>query len=104
MKRLHRDDLYGWSSFDERRNLDFHSLAWVRPEGNVLVDPLPMSPHDLAHLRQLGGAAWIVVTNSDHTRGAAALASELAAKLAGPAGEKQRFPLACERWLADGDE
>ena len=70
MKPLHRPDLFGWSRFDESRNLDFCSVAWVRPGGNVLIDPLPMSEHDLAHLEGLGGAALIVITNSDHTRGA----------------------------------
>ena len=73
MKRLHRDDLFGWSVFDESRNIDFHGLAWVRGDGNVIVDPVPMSAHDEAHLGELGGAATIVVTNSDHTRDAVAL-------------------------------
>jgi len=37
MKALHRDDLYGWSTFDTARNLDFHGTLWVRPEGNVVI-------------------------------------------------------------------
>ena len=64
MKRLHRPDLYGWSRFDEDRNIDFHSVLWVRPEGNVLIDPLPLSVHDRAHLESLGSASIIVITNS----------------------------------------
>jgi hypothetical protein len=60
MKALHREDLFGWSRFDEARNLDFHSVLWVRPEGNVVVDPLPLSEHDTTHLRSLGGVAWAV--------------------------------------------
>jgi glyoxylase-like metal-dependent hydrolase (beta-lactamase superfamily II) len=104
MKRLHRADLYGWSTFDEARDIDFNATLWVRPEGNVLVDPLPMTPHDRAHLAGLGGAAWIVVTNSDHTRVAAELAKELGARVAGPRAEKDVFPIPCDRWLADGEE
>jgi glyoxylase-like metal-dependent hydrolase (beta-lactamase superfamily II) len=104
MKALHRPDLYGWSRFDESRNLDFHSVAWVREGGNVLVDPLPMSEHDREHLRSLGGAALVVVTNSDHTRGAAELARRFGATLCGPRAESAGFALACERWLGDGDE
>ncbi len=53
MKKLHRPEFFGWSRFDEARNIDFHSLLWVRPGGNVLVDPLPLSPHDEAHLAAL---------------------------------------------------
>jgi hypothetical protein len=74
MKRLHRPDLFTWSCFDESRNVDFFSVAWIRAGGNVLIDPLTMSGHDRAHFQGLGGAALIIVTNSDHVRGAPALA------------------------------
>lgn len=104
MKALHRPDLYSWAGFDTARNVDFNGVLWVRPEGNVLIDPMPMSDHDRAHLHQLGGAAWIVITNSDHTREAAALATALGAKLAGPAAERDTFPFPCDVWLSDGDE
>ncbi len=103
MKALHRPDLFCWSQFDESRNVDFHGWAWIRPDGNVLIDPLPLGDHDRKHLTELGGAAWIVVTNSDHTRAAEGLAKEFGAQLAGPAAEKKTFPLPCERWLANGD-
>ena len=103
MKRLHRPDLFGWSVFDESRNLDFHSVLWVRDGGNVAIDPLPLSPHDRAHLEALGGVALVVVTNSDHVRAAASLAKECGARLAGPAAERATFPFACDLWLADGD-
>lgn len=104
MKRLHRPDLYGWSQFDEARNIDFNSVLWVRPGGNIVVDPLPLSAHDTTHLRQLGGAAWIVVTNSDHVRATAELKAMTKAQVAGPRGEDKTFPIACDRWLADDDE
>lgn len=104
MKRLHRPDLFSWSVFDESRDIDFNGLAWIRPGGNVLVDPLPMSAHDRAHLERLGGAAWIIVTNSDHTRAAAELAQHFGAALAGPRAECDGFALPCTAWLGDGDE
>ena len=104
MKLLHRPDLFGWSRFDESRNLDFCSVAWVRPGGNVLIDPLSMSEHDFAHLETLGGAALIIITNSDHTRDAQKLAQRLGATLFGPRAEGETFPFACEHWLGDGDE
>jgi hypothetical protein len=103
MKRLHRDDLFGWSMFVERLDIDFNSFVWVRPGGNVVVDPLALSAHDLAHLRALGGAAWVVVTNSDHVREAEAVARAFGAQVAGPAAERADFPMACDRWLVDGD-
>ena len=103
MKRLHREDLFGWSVFDESRNIDFHGLAWVRDEGNVLVDPVPMSAHDEAHLRTLGGAATIVLTNSDHTRDAVGLAERFGATILGPRGERDGFPIPCSGWLGQDD-
>ena len=103
MKQLHRDDLFGWSVFDESRNIDFHGLAWVRAGGNVVVDPVPMSAHDEAHLGKLGGVATIVVTNSDHTRDAVALAEKFGARILGPRGERDGFPVRCDGWLGQDD-
>jgi hypothetical protein len=104
MKRLHRPDLFGWSQFDEARDIDFHSVLWQRPGGNVVIDPLPMSPHDADHLAALGGAAAIVLTNSDHVRASGELAARTGAEIWGPAGERSTFPVPCARWLGDGEE
>ncbi len=101
MKRLHRDDIYGWSVFDERLNIDFHSILWVRPEGNVVIDPLPLSEHDRSHLEQLGSVSTIVITNSDHTRASKCLAENTGARILGPVDE--RAQLECDGWLNDGD-
>ena len=102
MKRLHRDDIYGWSVFDERLDIDFHSVVWVRPDGNVVIDPLPLSEHDRSHLEQLGSVSTIVITNSDHTRASKPLAEATGARILGPADE--RGQLECDAWLNDGDE
>lgn len=102
MKQLHRSDLYGWSIFNEERNIDFHSVLWVREGGNVAVDPLPLGEHDRAHLEALGSVGTIVITNSDHTRGANALADSTGARVLGPVAERDK--LDCDAWLGDGDE
>ncbi len=104
MKSLHRPDLYCWSVFDADRNVDFHSTAWISPAGNVLIDPLPLSDHDWAHLQSLGGAQWIVITNSDHLRASQEIAEKTGAQIAAPIREKDSFPIPVQRWLADGDE
>ena len=90
--------------FNPDRDIDFHAVLWVRADGNIAFDPLPLSDHDFAHLTKLGKLAWIVITNSDHVRDAAALAARTGAKLAGPRGEQGSFPLACDRWLDGGDQ
>lgn len=104
MKRLHRRDLYCWSVFNERLDIDFNSFAWVHERGNVLVDPLPPSAHDQQHLKDLGGVGWIVLTNSSHVRAAKELAATLGCRIAGPAAEQKTFPIPCDRWLKEGDE
>lgn len=104
MKSLHRPDLYGWSSFNPARNIDFNGIAWIRPQGNILIDPVALSNHDWNHLKSLGGVDWIVLTNSDHLRAAKEIVDQTYAKIAAPAAEQESFPLFCDRWLADGDE
>jgi hypothetical protein len=104
MRFLHRPDLLSWGRFNELRNLDFNSVVWLRPEGNVLVDPLELSPHDESHLHTLGGAAFIVITNSEHIRAAGTLAVRFGAQVLGPAAERDTFRLPCHRWLSHGDE
>jgi hypothetical protein len=104
MKQLHRNDLFGWSAFNEERNLDFHSILWVREGGNVLIDPLPLSEHDHSHLQSLGGVNIILITNSDHCRDAEHIAQDTGAMIFGPAGEEETFPLDCDRWIHDNEE
>ncbi len=103
MKSLHRPDLYCWSEFNTDRNIDFHSIAWIRPQGNILIDPLPLSDHDWTHLESLGGAEWIVITNSDHLRASQEIAAKTGAQIAAPQGEQDSFPIAVQRWLTNGD-
>jgi len=83
--------------------MDFHSVLWVRAEGNVVVDPLPLSDHERTRLVQFGGVRHIVITNSDHVRGAGALRELSGAKLYGPIAERDNFPIDCDDWLSDGD-
>ena len=103
MKKLHQDNLYCWSSFDESRNIDFHSFLWLREEGNIAFDPQILSAHDAEHLKALGGVKTIIVSNSDHIRDAENLRAVTGASIYGPAAEKHNFELACDGWLAGAE-
>ncbi|MEC7526157.1 MAG: MBL fold metallo-hydrolase [Myxococcota bacterium] len=103
MKNAHRPDVFGWSRFDEARNVDFHGWAWLRAGGpGVLIDPLPLSEHDAAQIEAHGPVSHVVVTNSDHTRDAAALAARWGAEIVGPRAERGAFE--AHRWVDTGDE
>ena len=39
MKRLIFEDIYSWGVFSRDRQIDFNGHLWVRPDGNILVDP-----------------------------------------------------------------
>lgn len=101
MKLLHKKNLFCWSDFDETRNIDFHSYLWVRKEGNIIFDPLPMSEHDKKHLNTLGKVSHIIISNSDHVRNAKELATEIGAEIWGPEAEKDDFPIECSKWLGE---
>lgn len=104
MKQLHRSDLFSWSVFNEERNIDFNGTLWLRPSGNVLIDPLPFTGHDINHLKNLGGAAHVIITNSDHVRDAAEIVLLTGAKCWGPAAEKHDFPITCDGWLSEEEQ
>jgi hypothetical protein len=91
MKALHKPNLFSWSVFDEKRDVDFHSVFWKSAHGNVAIDPLPLSEHDRRHIEALGGVQDIVITNSDHVRGAAELSAVSGARVWGPALELDRL-------------
>jgi|TARA_R110001583_G_scaffold195535_1_gene375630 hypothetical protein len=101
MKLLHKKNLFCWTHFDEDRNIDFHSYLWVRDEGNVVFDPLPLTAHDENHLNSLGKVSYIIISNSDHIRNAEILARQTGAEIWGPAGEKTSFPIKCTKWLSE---
>jgi len=90
--------------FNEERNIDFHGTLWVRESGNVLIDPMPMSEHDRNHLEKLGGAAHLLITNSDHVRDSQNLVESTGARCWGPVAEKGSFPVSCDEWLGEGDQ
>jgi len=104
MKHLHRKDLFTWSEFNAERNIDFNSILWVRENGNVIFDPLPLTEHDKNHLQELGGADWIIITNSDHIRVAQEIKDLTGAKIVGPIAEKETFPIQCDHYLTDQEE
>ena len=86
------------------RQIDFNGHLWVREEGNVLIDPVPMTAADLEQFDQLGGAAWIVLTNRDHEREAAFFQDRTGARIAAHRADADLFDQPPDRRLDDGEE
>ena len=104
MKQIFFEDMYCWSVFNEQRQIDFNGHLWVRREGNVLIDPVPMSESDLRQLDRLGGAALIVLTNADHEREAAFFRERNRAEVVVHSEDADALSVSVERMVEDGEE
>jgi uncharacterized cupin superfamily protein len=104
MKRLIFNDIYSWSIFSEMRQIDFNGHLWVRPEGNILIDPVPMIDSDLDQFDKLGGAALIVITNRDHEREAESFRKRTGAKIVIHEADADGLEIPADRRIADEEE
>lgn len=93
-----------WSAWQPDRNLFFNSFFIEAPDGNLLIDPLPLTDGDAEEIERQGGAAWIAVTNRDHERDARAIAARFGAKMVTSEVEAPLCSGAFDRTVADGDD
>ena len=93
-----------WSLWKPERNLFFNSFFITRPDGNLAIDPLPLSDADAREIEAHGGLAWVVITNRDHERDARAVAARFGAKIAASAPDVETLSGPVDRGLAHGDE
>ena len=71
--------------------MDFNSWFVAGAEGNVVVDPLEPDEDDLRQIGERGGVAWVIVTNRDHERAAAAFVQRFGAKVAAGAADTDQL-------------
>lgn len=88
MKDTILSGLHTWSQFQDKRRVDFNGFFWARPEGGLLVDPLPMTGDQVRFVDEHGGARWIVLTNADHWRATGELKPRFRAEVFAPAGDR----------------
>jgi len=92
-----------WSRWRPDRGLYFNSY-FVEGDGeNMLVDPLPLEDAQAQKIAAAGGAAWIVITNRDHERDAAAVASRFGARVVASAPDAAEMSVRADRIVADGE-
>ncbi len=102
MQRTVVDGVYLWSVWQPERNLFFNSHFIACSDGNLIVDPLPLSAADAGEIDERGGAAWVLVTNRDHQRDATAFAARFGAKVAAGERDAELLSVAVDRRLVDG--
>lgn len=103
MQDLRLENLSMWSLWQPERRMFFNSFFVRHPEGNVAIDPLALQPDQEALIEERGGVAWVVVTNRDHERNAAALADRFGARLAAGEHEAALLKVPVDRKLKDGE-
>jgi len=92
-----------WSVWQPDRNLYFNSFFVASPDGNVAIDPLPISDADAEDIAARGGLAWVLVTNRDHERDARAVAATFGARLVCSTREEPLLSAPADRTIQPGD-
>ncbi|HTM09600.1 MAG TPA: MBL fold metallo-hydrolase [Verrucomicrobiae bacterium] len=60
-------DIFTWPWFSEPHGYNFNGYLIVRPQGNLVIDPVEPSDEDLAELARRG-VSRILITNRNHSR------------------------------------
>jgi len=103
MQKTILDGVRMWSVWQPGVNMFFNSYFIAGEQGNVVTDPLTLSDADAAEIEELGGLAWIVLTNRDHERNAAEIAQKFGAKIAASAADAPLLSMNVDRALENGE-
>jgi len=95
--------MWQWSSFSEEKQLDFNGLFLMIGEHKVLIDPPPMTAEASTFIRRNGPVDYIVVTNRDHARQAAACQTEFRCQLQVPDADAAQMDLTPTKTFKDGE-
>ena len=95
--------MWQWSWFSEEKQLDFNGLFLMIGEHKILVDPPPMSAEASTFIRRNGPVDYIIVTNRDHAREAAAYQAEFKCQLQVPESDAPQMELKPTKTFKDGE-
>lgn len=101
MKQLF-PDIWQWSWFSEEKQLNFNGLFLTVGEHRVLVDPPPMTAEDLSQAKRGGQVDYLVITNRDHEREAAACQKEFRCQVMVPAADAPEMGIKADKTYEDG--
>lgn len=95
--------MWQWSWFSEEKQLDFNGLFLMVGEHKILVDPPPLTAEASTFIRRNGPVDYIIVTNRDHAREAAACQSEFKCQLQVPDADASQMDVRPTKTYKDGE-
>ena len=95
--------MWQWSWFSDEKQLDFNGLFLMVGEHKILVDPPPMTAEASTFIRRNGPVDYIIVTNRDHAREAAAYQAEFKCQLQVPEADAAQMDLKPTKTYKDGE-
>jgi glyoxylase-like metal-dependent hydrolase (beta-lactamase superfamily II) len=95
--------IWQWSWFSDEKQLDFNGLFLTVGEHRILVDPPPMTAADVQQVQRAGRLDYILITNRDHLREAAAYKAEFACQLWFPETDASQMEVKPDKMYKDGE-
>lgn len=95
--------IWQWSWFSEEKQLDFNGLFLATGEHTILIDPPPITAEARSLIRRNGPVDYIIVTNRDHAREAAACQVEFACRLYVPEADAAQMDVKPTNTFKDGE-
>lgn len=95
--------IWQWSWFSEEKQLNFNGLLLTVGEHRILVDPPHLTPEANTMIRRQGQLDYIIVTNRDHAREAAACQAEFRCHLQVPDADAPHMDLKPTKTFKDGE-
>ncbi len=92
-----------WSWFSEDKQIEFNGHLLDVGEHRILVDPPPLPDADLAQLTSAGRVDYILLTNRDHEREAAAYAGMLKTRVYVPRADAPEMSVTPDKTFVDGE-
>src|SRR6476469_6576676 len=95
--------IWQWSWFSEEKQLDFNGLFLTVGEHRILVDPPPMTAADVQQVQRGGRLDYILITNRDHLREAAAYKAEFGCQVWLPEIDSPQMDVKPDKMYKDGE-
>jgi glyoxylase-like metal-dependent hydrolase (beta-lactamase superfamily II) len=95
--------IWQWSWSSEEKQLNFNGLFLTVGEHRIVIDPPPMTAEAATLIRRQGQLDYIIVTNRDHAREAAACQADFRCQLQVPDADASQMDLKPTKTYKDGE-